>query len=65
MLPTCYHIQDQFDLQDTLPSAAGGFADVWKANGPAGATALKVIRLTKGNDFNKIKKVQMLLHGSG
>ena len=41
-----------------MPSAAGGFSDVWKATGTANATiALKIIRVTQQDDFSEIKKV--------
>ena len=64
MLPTSYHIQDQFEVQDELPIAAGGSADVWKANGPSGFIAVKALRIWRGDDFDRMKKVRSLLHGS-
>ena len=64
MLPTSYHIQDRFEFRDVLPSASGRFADIWKAESPPGVTsALKVLRLTKKDNFNEMKKVRLFLHG--
>ena len=64
VLPTSYHSRLSFELQDELPTAAGGFADVWKADGPPGVTsALKILRITKGDNFSEIKKVRSFLHG--
>ena len=65
LLPTSYCVPFLLEKQDELPNAAGGFSEVWKTNGPAGATyALKVLRVTKEDNFLKIKKVWASSHPS-
>jgi len=61
LLPTCYSVPFQLEIQDTLASAGGGFSDVWKAQDRAGTTfAVKVLRVTKEDNFSEIKKVWSL-----
>ena len=58
ILPADYHISHPLTKQDAMPNAAGGCADVWKADHPDGTVfALKVFRVTQQDDFPKIKKV--------
>lgn len=62
-LPTCYQVSFELKKQDTLPNAAGGFSDIWKADSPSGATfSLKVLRVTPQDDLPAIKKVQLPLY---
>lgn len=64
-LPTSYQVSFELKKQDTLPNAAGGFSDVWKANSPSGTTyALKVLRVTQQDDIREIKKVRAFPHRS-
>ena len=66
MLPTDHHVTTSFAIQDRLPDAAGGSADIWKVRDPAGGSlAVKILRVTKEDDFGKIRKVRSLPHGSG
>ena len=66
MLPTCYNSQLPFKSPDGLATASGGLADVWKLEDPPGVTsALKVLRITKEDNFKEVEKVRSLLHGSG
>lgn len=61
-LPTSYQLPYPLRKQDTLPNAAGGFSEVWKASSPSGAEfALKVLRVTQQNDISKIRKARKFL----
>ena len=58
VLPSGYQVLLDLRKQDSVPNAAGGYSEVWKAISPSGAAfALKVLRITLEDDISKIRKV--------
>ena len=66
LLPSCYQVLFELEMQGALPAAAGGFSDVWKANSQSGTNyALKILRVTQQDNIKEMKKVRAFLHRFG
>lgn len=56
-LPESMVITDEIDFSARRKSIAGGFADILPGNYGGGTVAVKTLRLSMNDDFEKIRKV--------
>lgn len=56
ILPRSYRLKGVV-LDDTIPYASGGFADIWKGQRDGNRVCVKAFRTQAGENLEKIKRV--------